>query len=421
MKTIRLLSVLLMLSLLSAAWAQGPGSAGALFLLIQPSLRANGMGGASVSSVENDALGIMFNPARLGMAAGNNHFIVEFYPDKTIWLGALAPDISYDAKSFLGGYSFKTIDNRIPVSVGIGYSRITLDYGDWEFGSEIDPTPISVFHAVETVRLWTVGLSVDYGIKAGFGWGFKSIESNLGPAVVGSQIYAATAESKAHDFGVVLYAPGEEIIARLTGKTLELRPGVRPVFGVGLGYSKSNIGDAISYIDAAQADPLPRTARVGLSLNAGLTSTRHGRPWRLVSLEHQYEAEQLLVRRVDHHSVTYAHFLGDISFFKNVILRQENAKIITKAGWELGANESIFLRYGRYRDPLGRVEYNTFGASISSYGLLNVILEPSPQSSYFIRLITEHIELCYDYGKYDVTGWHPLSGTDFHGVRIRLF
>ncbi|NUM67593.1 hypothetical protein HUU39_20395 [candidate division KSB1 bacterium] len=158
-----------------------------------------------------------------------------------------------------------------------------------------------------------------------------------------------------------------------------------------------------------------------MSLNAGLTSTRHGRPWRLVSLEHQYEAEQLLVRRVDRHSVTYAHFLGDIDFFKNVILRQENAKIITKAGWELGANEFIFLRYGHYQDPLGRVEYNTFGASISSYGLLNVILEPSPQSSYFIRLITEHIELCYDYGRYDVTGWHPLSGTDFHGVRIRLF
>ncbi len=103
MKTLRLLYTMLTLSLASVALAQGPGSVGVLFLLIQPSPRANGMGDASVSSIENDALGILFNPARLGMAAGNNHFIVEFYPDKTIWLGALAPDILYDAKTFVGG------------------------------------------------------------------------------------------------------------------------------------------------------------------------------------------------------------------------------------------------------------------------------------------------------------------------------
>jgi len=158
---------------------------------------------------------------------------------------------------------------------------------------------------------------------------------------------------------------------------------VRPVFGVGLGYSKSNIGDAISYIDAAQADLLPRTARVGLSLNAGLASTRHGRPWRLVSLEHQYETEQLLVHRTDRHRVSYASFLGDINFFKNVLLRRENSKIISKTGWELGANEFVFLRYGHYKDPLGRVDYRTFGASISSYGLLNVLLRPLNILSFY--------------------------------------
>lgn len=419
MKTIRLLSELLILSLMSAAWAQGPGSAGALFLLIQPSLRANGMGGTSVSSVENDALGIAFNPARLGIWANENFFMAEFYPAKSEWLAGL--DIFYDAKTFVAGYDLKRFDHRIPVSLGVGYTRVNLDFGEIAVTGPNDPTPIAVLHIIERAKLWTVGLGFDYWIKAGCGWSFKSIESDLGPAIIDDLVYPTSTNIKAHDFGVVLYAPGEEIIARLTGKTLELRPGVRPVFGLGLGYSKSNIGSTISYIDIAQPDPLPRTARVGLSLNAGLASTRHGRPWRLVSLEHQYETEQLLVRRTDRQSVSYASFLGDINFFKNVILRQENSKIISKTGWELGANEFVFLRYGHYKDPLGRVDYKTFGASISSYGLLNVIFQSTPRSPTWMRWLTEHLDVRYDYSSYDFKEGYPLSDTDFHGMRIRLF
>lgn len=281
MKTLRSISALVLFSIVTTASAQAPGSAAATFLLIQPSLRANGMGGTSVSSVENDALGIAFNPARLGVWANENFFMAEFYPAKSDWLAGLAPDIFYDARTFIAGYDLKKLDHRFPVSLGVGYTRVNLDLGEIVVTGPDDPTPIAVWHTVERAKLWTVGLGFDYWIKAGFGWSFKSIESELGPAI--NLVYPASTSIKAHDFGVVLYAPGEEIIARLTGKTLELRPGVRPVFGVGLGYSKSNIGDAISYIDAAQADPLPRTARVGLSLNAGLASTRHGRPWRLVS------------------------------------------------------------------------------------------------------------------------------------------
>ncbi len=36
-----------------------------------------------------------------------------------------------------------------------------------------------------------------------------------------------------------------------------------------LGYSKSNIGDEIYYIDPAQADPLPRMDRIGYGITAG--------------------------------------------------------------------------------------------------------------------------------------------------------
>lgn len=422
MKKLRFISAFMLFSIVTSASAQAPGSAAATFLLIQPSLRANGMGGTSVSSVENDALGIAFNPARLGVWANENFFMAEFYPAKSDWLAGLASDIFYDAKTFIAGYNLQKLDHRIPVSLGVGFTRVNLDLGEIAVTGPDDPTtPIGVLHIVERAKLWTLGLGFDYWIKAGFGWSFKSIESDLGAAIIENQIYPASESIKAHDFGVVLYAPGDEILSRLTGSSLEIRPGMHTVFGLGLGYSKSNIGGKISYIDIAQSDPLPRTARMGLSLNAGLASTRHGRPWRLVSLEHQYETEQLLVRITDRRNISYANFLGDINFFKNVILRQENSKIIAKVGWEFGANEFVFLRYGHYEDPLGRVEYKTFGASISSYGLLNAIFQPTPRSPIWIRWLAEHLDVRYDYSSYNFEEDHPLSRTDFHGMRIRLF
>ena len=127
------------------------------------------------------------------------------------------------------------------------------------------------------------------------------------------------------------------------------------------------------------------------------------------------------MRITDRRNISYANFLGDINFFKNVILRQENSKIIAKVGWEFGANEFVFLRYGHYEDPLGRVEYKTFGASISSYGLLNAIFQPTPRSPIWIRWLAEHLDVRYDYSSYNFEEDHPLSRTDFHGMRIRLF
>ena len=43
----------------------------------------------------------------------------------------------------------------------------------------------------------------------------------------------------------------------------------KPTFDFSLGYSKSNIGDEIYYIDPAQADPLPRIDRTGYGFSAG--------------------------------------------------------------------------------------------------------------------------------------------------------
>jgi len=189
-----------------------------------------------------------------------------------------------------------------------------------------------------------------------------------------------------------------------------------------LGYSKSNIGDKITYIDAAQADPLPRTARIGTSLKAGLSLITDKQTWRLASFENLYEAEQLLVR-VRKGGVTYDGLLGDIDFWDNVILRKGNSRIVTKKGWELNLFELLSLRNGRYEDPLGRVSYDTDGIGFSLLGVLKAIrhLNPQLKDNAVLTFLTSHVDVQYNRSDLSTTEGHPLNGTKFKGISISVF
>ncbi|MDZ7290908.1 MAG: hypothetical protein ONB44_14760 [candidate division KSB1 bacterium] len=249
---------------------------------------------------------------------------------------------------------------------------------------------------------------------------FKNIESNLMPPEIDNFAAGGNAKATARDYGMVAHLPIDEVLARFTGASLEISPGMRPFGGLEFGYSQSNIGDLIHYIGASQGDPLPRTARIGVGLNAGLTLSRRGHAWRIFSVAHLYEAEQLLVRVRQPYKVTYEKFLGDIDFWDNVILRKENPKIITKSGWELSFFETVSIRLGHYKDPLGKVDYDTRGFGVRLHGLLDAFLSDQPQESV-IGFLIRHFDIQYDYGHYSAEKDHPLNDTNFHGVGIRFF
>ena len=71
-KSITLLALLLLVST-NAANAQSV-AVQFQFLMIQPSVRANGMGGASVASSTDNALAVAFNPAHLGLIQTDRQF-----------------------------------------------------------------------------------------------------------------------------------------------------------------------------------------------------------------------------------------------------------------------------------------------------------------------------------------------------------
>ncbi|MGH7494925.1 MAG: hypothetical protein ACREOO_21340 [bacterium] len=420
MKTFYSILFILQAGIVSMARAQAGGSAAVPFLTIQPSPRANGMGGTSAAYTGNDPLAIAFNPAQLGHMSLDQAFALELYPSSTSWLPQLTSNLSFDAKTVLLGYPFKGLNRKKPFSFGLAYTRVSLDFGESVITGEDGPEPIGTFHAFERANLWSLGAGVDDLVEAGLGLTLKDIQSNLAPEVTAG---GGSASAIAYDFGAVAYVPADEIVARVKKAPIEIGPGLRPFGGIGFGYSQSNIGDKISYIDASQADPLPRTARIGTSLKIGLALHAHDQTWQLLSFEHVHEAEQSLVRFDGSGEVSYDGWLGDIDFWNNVILRKGGAEITSKNGGEFGLAEIVAIRYGHHDDPVGNLIYDTKGIGFSLHGVLKMIrhFNPGSRSEPWLDFMYKHLDVGFNASRLNAKEGHPVTGTEFQSIRISIF
>ncbi len=111
----------------------------------------------------------------------------------------------------------------------------------------------------------------------------------------------------------------------------------------------------IIYINAAQADPLPRVARMAVSVNTGISYSNEEINFRLVDFEWSSEALELLVNRSPSGSITYDSWFSKIGLFDNVFTGNSKPGIEVSRGWELNILELISLRRGRHEDPGGAV------------------------------------------------------------------
>ncbi|MFQ5753148.1 MAG: hypothetical protein ACE5HI_14240 [bacterium] len=404
--------------------ARAVSEAAVLFLLIQPSLHANGMGGASVASSEPGALSVAFNPAHIGLATFNSSVHVEFYPSKVKWLpGFNLDDLYFDAKSFLFGYNFKRLNKHIPVSFGVGYTRIFINLGEQIITGETGPEPIGVFNSSEHADIWTFGIGIDYFVKVGVGLNFKNIESNLAAVGVGAEKGFGSAKANAHDFGVIMHLPIVETLSKLSHKSFEFYPDFRPFLMPGFGYSKSNIGDEITYIDPAQADPLPRVARMAFSVNAGILYSNANIDLSILAFEWTSEAEDLLVERNEDGSFQYEGGLGDINFFKNVVGGEANENIISSQGWEMKFVGLYSIRRGRLKDPDGKRFYDTKGWGLSFSGAVKLVrmLSPELKNDPILTFLSQHLDIQYNSSSFDVVEGQLLAGTKFKGLSISFF
>ncbi|MCC7429732.1 hypothetical protein IT568_02695 [bacterium] len=392
-------------------------SASALFLLIQPSIRANGMGGTSVATSQHSPLSVSFNPAHLGFAASESSVNFEFYPVKTNWLPNFSEPFKLDAKALTVGYDLRRIYQNVPVSIGLAYADISLN--SKYFVTEETGQIIGPFNYLQTVKAWSVGTALDYYFKVGLGFNFKNIKIAPSFSSVGGGLELLSATANAYDFGVLVQLPVLEAISKAKNKPTVSYNHFSPFIVPGFGFSKSNIGDGISY--SGEPSSFPRVARMGISLNTGIVYRKENTQLRVFSFEWSSEAEDFLLKRNEAGQITYEGGAGKIGFIDNVLKFNANNDVITKRGWEINALNIVSIRRGTHNDPGGEVFYDTSGFGLSFIDIFRFarILNGKFFENNFFAFVSNHVDIHYEHSK--ISGSTVLDGTTFNGVTIKMF
>jgi hypothetical protein len=412
--------IILALTLLASSPALAQGETAVPFLLLTSSVEGNGMGGISASVPTDNAMSVIANPGQLGFLSLNSFVTAGTYTEKTEWGSQFnQSDIPYSASAVNVGINLsKVISPPFPVSLGLGYSRVSLDIGEFISTGLGGPDEIGRFRSNEKSESFSLGIGLDYIIKLGVGFNFKSIESNLSPIGTEQEQGVARAKVSASDFGAMIQAPVIQMISASRTEPLELLPKVAPLLDVAMGYARSNVGDEITYFDPAQRDPLPRNATLGLGVEMGIVSKALSSDWKILSLTWARQVEDLLVNRFADGHFEYQGWFGNIQPFNNLILGKWGGNVDLRKGWQLEVGEIVSVRGGSFTGT-GSLSYETSGYSIRLSGFLKLIeaMSRSAVTDTWLGFVRDHIDLQYHSSSYGEST--PLvSGTSFRGLNL---
>jgi hypothetical protein len=236
-------SLLLILFVVVFAWIPqlvfAQGESAVPFLLIAPNARADGMGEAG-AALADDGSATYWNPG--GLAFEKNQEVSITHSN---WLPQFQLSDLY--------YEYFAYRNHIDDWGGtVSASIIYLNLGEFNETGEGGPTVINTFKAFETAL--TAGYSTKILDDFGLGINLRYIHSSLANFDVQRQGRKGVASTVSFDIGT-LWKP----------TSLEL-PGIGNIEDrVSIGVDLSNLGPKLTYIDAAQADPLPTNLRLGFA------------------------------------------------------------------------------------------------------------------------------------------------------------
>jgi hypothetical protein len=391
MKTKSFLTILFLFKLFSDTnYAQGEAAVPFLLLNPSPSLSAMGTTGAALPT--EDPFGFLWNPAQLGYISQTNNLSFIFYPTK-MELSRMYPDVQLKAIAFNAGYNFKDLIG-FPLSFGFGYSNPELDYG--------------VLGGNDSYNAYSFGLGVDYYVQLSIGYTIKDVTSILSDQPTGEEQGSGKAETTVKDFGILLNIPILKLIDDKTKVQLDEKLFAKPIFNFSLGYSKSNIGDEIYYIDPAQADPLPRIDRLGYGISAGFDLVTDDFRINAFNISFTVEADDILIGW-DGNKKYYQSTLSDLKFWKNIMEIEGDDKIVSHAGTKLEFVESFAYYFGHfsgrnYSDPL-----KTNGFEIRAKGLLKLCaLWAKHPVTDFLR---DHFDIRYYNTNYFTDAWNETKMT----------
>ena len=332
----KFLVVLLMSALvfLPAVQSFAVSEAAVLFLLISPGARASGMGEAFVA-LADDATAVFWNPAGLAFQKGKEISLMH-----ANWLPQFGSDLFYE----FGAYK-QSIEGIGTIGLNVTY----LNLGKQFITGEGSPDVLGEFSSYE------FAVSASYGTLIsenwGVGLGLRYIRSNLSDVGAGAEKGDGKANAFAFDVSTLYKVP---FVPKLS-----------------LGLNLSNMGPKITYIDAAQADPLPTNLKVGFAYR--LVDSKFNK------LTLVGDMNKLMVNR--HSDGTSDPFYTAIFTSPWTITEEKKVNIgseddeevvgqqsmfngILSGGMEYWYSELIALRAGYYWDKPGKVEFVSFGAGI---------------------------------------------------------
>lgn len=365
------------------------GEAAVPFLYQNPSPQLNGLGLTGVSLPNDDAFGFYYNPAQLGYFSQNHNMSFQTYPGSVNWFNF--DQINLYGTAFNVGYNFKNEINGLNLSAGAGYIHSKFSFGSSSYDS---------FDA------YGFGAAVNYYITIAIGITYKSIQSQL------SLAYSKPLDANAIDYGLLLTLP---IIKLFNNHTIELSNNSKliPEFNYSLGYSRLNIGNEIYYIDPAQSDPLPLTARLGHTVSLGFDYEAKDISINMIGYDFIIEADDILIDRKGS-GFSYQGMLGDIDFGKNLIQIKPDDNVVVHKGHAIKLVETITLLSGSFS---GRHLENisTDGFIIGSGGLFKWL--SSVIKNTMLKYFASHFEIKYIN---TTISYDSNLETDFSGLSVSL-
>jgi hypothetical protein len=318
------------------------------FLLIVPDSRSGGMGETGVAMADN-VWAVYWNPAGLAFQNGS-----ELALTHTNWLPGLGLSDIWIAH--------------------VAYKQ-PVEYWDGVVGGQLTYLNLGVFNQTTSAGPEIVGTFVGYELafaatystkineQLGLGTSARIIYSHLAPFGAGQEKGSGTSTGFCFDVGL-LY------------RSLVFEK------SISLGTSLTNIGPKMTYVDRAQADPLPMNLRIGVAYNI-LESEFN-------NLTFTLDVSRLLVTRWGETSDEF--YKAFFTTWSQGNFSEQLRRFTSGLGMEYwyGAPKLIGIRAGYfYEDPReGNRKFMTFGAGIR-YDLYG-----------------------FDFGYISaIEGQHPLDGT----------
>jgi len=399
---------------LSLAFAVTALAQGAALPVLQfsPSSVSHGMGDASVALFRDDPFAAPDNPAHLG-TFGRSNFFSAGYDFVDLFPRSERRVTTYKVAGAYAGLNLKNQFGIGPeISVGLGYSRIRLDFGDFSESTSDAPAAIAAFVPYEAADNYSIGAGLHWWIDVAAGYTFKKVNSVLYQFVIPEFPGDGAATVSTYDLGLFLSAPVMEIVGELQGHPVSIATGLRPLLALNAGLAKNNLGgERVVYFDPSSSEPLPRTARAGVGVALGLAFSEDSIEWKPVSFDWTRESNDLLVVLYppptdtngtiigDPPPADYRGGFGDIHFVDDVILGKSNPDVTIKTGWQIELGEIVTIRAGRLVRPTSywNEAVETSGYTLRLAGVFRILrlLDFRPEAGGVLAVVMDHFDLRY--------------------------